>query len=212
MNIIWKLPDGKLAVTFITPETEQMIARAMKAAHLVPQEEAMRAERQDLMAVLESGTEAKPELYERLDQIDIGLSQIGYYKAVEKSHGLSSQAHARLLLDVSDSAHAGWEPVAFDVADLPTQQQDAWRWDGAAIVIDIEALREIVKNNVRWARAPMLIALDTEIMRNSETGQDNTPVVARKNALRNATKLVDALSTVEELSKVDVFKLLQEAT
>jgi hypothetical protein len=210
-NIIWKQPSGLLAVTFIAPETELQMEQANSVADLLGQEADLRKKRDALCTEL-AQDDASQDTRDAIDFIDIALSQIEFFKAVQQCHGLSSAGHAILLQKTNNSIPADWKAVAFDVDGLPTQPQETWRWKGGGIVVDVEALRDIVKAKIRIERAPMFAALDVEFQRNLETGADNKPVVARKDALRNATKLVDGMGTVEELTAVDVLQLLKDAT
>jgi hypothetical protein len=209
-NIIWKQPSGLLAVTFITPETALQMEQANSVADLVGQEAELRKKRDALCTEL-AQDDASQDTRDAIDYIDIVLSQIEFFKAVQQCHGLSSEGHAILLQKTNNSIPADWKAVAFDKDDLPSQPQETWRWKGGGIVVDVEALRDAVKAKIRLERAPMLTALDIEFQRNLETGADNNPVIAHKNSLREATKLVDGMGTVEELAAVDVAQLLKDA-
>ena len=61
------------------------------------------------------------------------------------------------------------------------------------IGIDLEKAKEIHKDHIRAARNPLLQAKDVEYMRAQEAGdtEKTAAVVAEKQALRDATKLVD---------------------
>ena len=52
--------------------------------------------------------------------------------------------------------------------------------------IDMAKAKEIHKNNIRYARKPLLEALDVEFQKALETGASTTDIVAKKNALRDA--------------------------
>ena len=52
--------------------------------------------------------------------------------------------------------------------------------------IDMAKAREIHKDNIRFARKPLLQALDVEFQKAQETGASITDIVAKKNALRDA--------------------------
>ena len=53
--------------------------------------------------------------------------------------------------------------------------------------IDMAKAREIHKTNIREARTPKLAALDIEFQKALETGASTTDIVAKKQALRDAT-------------------------
>ena len=61
------------------------------------------------------------------------------------------------------------------------------------IGIDLEKAKEIHKDHIRNVRNPLLQAKDVEYMRAQEAGdtEKTAAVVAEKQALRDATKLVD---------------------
>jgi len=52
--------------------------------------------------------------------------------------------------------------------------------------IDMAKAREIHKEKIRFARKPLLEALDVEFQKALETGASTTDIVAKKNALRDA--------------------------
>lgn len=65
----------------------------------------------------------------------------------------------------------------------------------------IEQAKAYKKNELRLARGPILEALDVAFVREIEKGSllspEITAIVARKNALRDVTKLVDEAQTIE---------------
>jgi len=77
----------------------------------------------------------------------------------------------------------------------------AWVLNGAVISEDVDSAREIFKDKVREARAPLLEAKDVELMKALETGADTTAIAAAKNALRDApaAAAIASASTIEEL-------------
>ena len=52
--------------------------------------------------------------------------------------------------------------------------------------IDMAKAREIHKDNIRFARKPLLTELDVEFQKAQETGASTADIVAKKNALRDA--------------------------
>lgn len=67
------------------------------------------------------------------------------------------------------------------------------------ININIDKAKEITKNKLRQERKPLLEALDIEFIKAQEIGADTSAIVAEKQRLRDITKQVDTMSTVEEL-------------
>lgn len=74
--------------------------------------------------------------------------------------------------------------------------------DGAAMIkINLDKAKEILKDRVRAERAPMLSSLDVEFMRAVEAGdtQKQQEIASKKQSLRDATKAVDLISSVDEI-------------
>lgn len=74
--------------------------------------------------------------------------------------------------------------------------------DGAAMIkINLDKAKEILKDRVRAERAPMLSSLDVEFMRAVEAGdtQKQQEIASKKQSLRDATKSVDLISSVDEI-------------
>ena len=72
------------------------------------------------------------------------------------------------------------------------------------IKIDIEKAKDITKDRLREKRKPLLEAQDILFMKAQETGTDTTAIIAEKQRLRDITKQVDSLTTVEELKGATV--------
>ncbi len=72
------------------------------------------------------------------------------------------------------------------------------------ITVDMTKAREIWRGVIRNARDPKLAALDIEFQRCLEYGEDTSPIVAQKGALRDAPQdpAIDAATTPEELKAV----------
>ena len=63
--------------------------------------------------------------------------------------------------------------------------------------------RDIHKANIRSAREPLLLKLDIDYQRASETSADTTEIIAKKQALRDAPNASDITSAtnVDDLKK-----------
>ena len=72
------------------------------------------------------------------------------------------------------------------------------------IQIDIPRAKEITKDRLRAERTPLLQALDIEMMKNLSDATKLAEIEAEKQRLRDITKVVDTLSTIEELKAVFV--------
>jgi len=73
-----------------------------------------------------------------------------------------------------------------------------------AIIVDINKAKDITKDRLRQEREPLLLAQDIAFQRALETGADTSAIVAEKQRLRDITKLVDNVNTVEELKSLEV--------
>ena len=67
------------------------------------------------------------------------------------------------------------------------------------IQVNINKAKEITKDKLREERKPLLEKLDVDFQRALETGVDTTAIIAKKQALRDATNQVNTMNTVEEL-------------
>ena len=72
------------------------------------------------------------------------------------------------------------------------------------IKIDITKAKVITKDRLRAERKPLLEEQDLKFMQAQEQGADTTAIVAEKKRLRDITKQVNSLTTVEELKKATV--------
>jgi hypothetical protein len=73
-----------------------------------------------------------------------------------------------------------------------------------AIIIDINKAKEITKDRLRVERKPLLESLDVAFQRALESNADTSAIVAEKQRLRDITKQVDAITTIEELKAKQV--------
>ena len=72
------------------------------------------------------------------------------------------------------------------------------------IKIDIAKAQAITKDRLRAERKPLLEALDVEVMKNIKNQAKLDEIEVEKQRLRDITKAVDALTTVDELKAVTV--------
>jgi hypothetical protein len=68
-----------------------------------------------------------------------------------------------------------------------------------AIIIDINKAKDITKDRLRQERKPQLEALDIQMLRNFSNQELLNEIEVKKQVLRDATKQVDEMTTVEEL-------------
>ena len=72
------------------------------------------------------------------------------------------------------------------------------------IIIDINKAKVITKDRLREDRKPLLEAQDILFNRALETSEDTSVIVTEKNRLRDITKQVDGMKTLDELKGVSV--------
>lgn len=73
-----------------------------------------------------------------------------------------------------------------------------------AIIIDIDKAKDITKDRLRVERKPLLEAQDVAFQRALESGIDTSAIVAEKKRLRDITKLIDNINTIDELKVFDI--------
>ena len=72
------------------------------------------------------------------------------------------------------------------------------------IKIDIAKAKDITKDRLRQERKPLLEAQDILFMQAQEQGADTSAIVTEKQRLRDVTKQVDSMTTVEELKGASI--------
>ena len=94
----------------------------------------------------------------------------------------------------------GKEYKIVDVSELSSDRtfRNAWVLDNE-ITVDIPKAKVITKNKLREERKPLLEAQDILFMQAQESGTDISSIVTEKQRLRDITKQVDNMTTVDEL-------------
>lgn len=104
-------------------------------------------------------------------------------------------------LRVRGDVPENWEVVCTDVPWPDSGwPQEAHRWDGESVVVDIAAARLVTAERLRRERAPLLADLDVAYMRALESGADYMPVLTEKQRLRALPDLVNQCHTLGDLS------------
>ena len=70
--------------------------------------------------------------------------------------------------------------------------------------INIDKAKELTKERLRQEREPLLQAQDIEFQKAQETDSDTSSIVAEKQRLRDITKQVDTMTTLDELKTASV--------
>ena len=73
-----------------------------------------------------------------------------------------------------------------------------------AIIIDINKAKDITKDRLRIERKPLLEVQDVAFQRALESNADTSAIVAEKQRLRDITKLIDNINTIDELKAFDI--------
>ena len=88
-------------------------------------------------------------------------------------------------------------------ATVPSNRdfRGAWSLSGSVISEDMDKAKEIFKDKIREARAPLLEAKDVELMKALEAGTSTTAIAAAKDALRDApaASAIDAATDIAGL-------------
>ena len=91
---------------------------------------------------------------------------------------------------------------------IPTDRyfRNAWDLKSGKITTDITKAKEIKKEIIRQERKPLLEALDIDYIRAQEVKADTSTIVAEKQRLRDITKEVDNLKSIDELKNFSIKK------
>ena len=73
-----------------------------------------------------------------------------------------------------------------------------------AIIVDINKAKDITKDRLRAERKHLLEAQDIAFQRALEANADTSAIVAEKQRLRDITKIVDNINTVDELKTLNI--------
>ena len=91
---------------------------------------------------------------------------------------------------------------------IPTDRyfRNAWDLKSGKITTDITKAKELKKEIIRQERKPLLEALDIDYIRAQEVKADTSTIVAEKQRLRDITKEVDNLKSIDELKNFSIKK------
>ena len=92
-------------------------------------------------------------------------------------------------------------PQYVDESVIPTDRtfRNAWTVEAGNVVVNIDKAKVLTKDRLRAERKPLLEAQDVEFQRAQETGADTAVIIKEKQRLRDITKQVDALTSIDEL-------------
>jgi len=97
--------------------------------------------------------------------------------------------------------------IIVDASTLPEEYNEffnAWVLNDAVVSVNFPKAQEITKDRLRTERTPLLQALDVAQLRNLADPVVLADIEAKKQVLRDATKQVDTLTTLDELKAVQL--------
>lgn len=96
-------------------------------------------------------------------------------------------------------------PQFVDETEIPTDRtfRNAWKDEGG-IKVDMVKAKDLTKDRLRNERKPLLEAQDVAFQRALETGASTAEIVKEKQRLRDITKQVDSLTSLDELKALSV--------
>jgi hypothetical protein len=99
---------------------------------------------------------------------------------------------------------SGKEYKIVDVDALPTDRafRGAWEKSGDAVIHNMAKAKNLTKDRLRNERKPLLEVQDVAFQRALESGASTAAIVSEKQRLRDITKQVDALTSLDELKAV----------
>jgi len=74
------------------------------------------------------------------------------------------------------------------------------------ITVNFTKAQNITKDRLRLDRKPLLEAQDILFMKAQESGSDTSTILAEKQRLRDITKQVDSMTTLDQLKNASVEK------
>ena len=72
------------------------------------------------------------------------------------------------------------------------------------ITVNFTKAQNITKDRLRLDRKPLLEAQDILFMKAQESGSDTSAIITEKQRLRDITKQVDSMTTLDELKNASV--------
>ena len=97
-------------------------------------------------------------------------------------------------------------PVFVDESAIPEDRtfRDSWEHGGNSVIVNINKAKSLTKDRLRNERTPLLLAQDVAFQRALETGASTAEIVKEKQRLRDITKQVDSLTSLDELKALSV--------
>ena len=154
------------------------------------------------MIYFESG-ELLPEIAKLVQELgeDAGIKQFG------------ETVCPRQVLEDETFGERLYTTVVIDTTDLPNNNDMSYdktfmkAWEHKAnkpIIVNLTKAIEVTKDRLRAEREPLLEALDVQTMMNMANPIKLAEIEAKKQALRDVTKLADGVKSVEALKAINV--------
>ena len=92
-------------------------------------------------------------------------------------------------------------PKFVEETEIPSDRtfRNAWKVEDGSVAVDMGKAKDLTKDRLRNERKPLLEAQDVAFQRALETGASTASIVSEKQRLRDITKQVDALTSLDEL-------------
>lgn len=96
-------------------------------------------------------------------------------------------------------------PQFVDESLIPTDRtfRNAWK-DDNGIKVDMSKAKDLTKDRLRNERKPLLEAQDVAFQRALESGASTAAIVSEKQRLRDITKQVDGITSLDELKALSL--------
>ena len=95
--------------------------------------------------------------------------------------------------------------TVIDDSELPSRDfRNAWEIVADKVEVNFAKAQDLTKAKLRAERTPLLEAQDVAFQRALEDGSDTSAIVAEKQRLRDITKQVNAVNTLEELKLMEI--------
>ena len=97
--------------------------------------------------------------------------------------------------------------IIVDDTTLPNDDNDffdAWELANGSVSVNLDKAKAMTKTRLRAEREPLFQAQDVLFQRAQESSADTTAIVAEKQRLRDVTKLVDPVTTLDGLRAIKV--------
>lgn len=208
-NIVWKKPDGTVAVTHCNEHGFGTLAnvKVKRKVQYWRDKEVMEPQEVEEISI---NPKTKKKIAVRKT---IKVKKIHNVLTDEFEEGTEVQwvaqtpeEHAAMLQERGDIPE-DWEMVATEI-ELPETREwrGAWTWTTKKPEVDIciNRAKDVTKERLRWERKPLLEGLDLDTVRAIESGDEQAikKIADKKQKLRDITLLPEKAKTLDDLRKI----------